>query len=117
MDTISEAAEQVSRKARRAAKSTAKDMVQTAKQARKAARDAANVVLQGEQPKRRRRWPWLLGVALMAAAAAGATYAMRGRQQTTSEASEPEADRSAMNGAAPHPRREQPTESPAGHNN
>ena len=117
MDTISEAREQMSRKARRAAKSTANDLVQTAKQARKAARDAASTVLAGEQPKRRRRWPWLLGVALVAAGAAGATFAMRGRQRTTDEASEPEVDRSAMNGAAPHPRREQPTQSPAGHNN
>lgn len=101
MDTISDTAEQVSRRARRAAA-----------KARRTAEDAVGNVLPLVAPKRRRRLPWLLGVAVVAAGAAGAAYAMRGRQQNTTD---DEHDRAATNGVAPQPRREQQVDSPAGH--
>jgi hypothetical protein len=113
MDTISEAAEQVSRKARRAARSTTKDLAKTAEQARRTARDMASNVLPITRPKRRKRWPWLLGITVLAAGAAGTAYAMRGRQQGATDAGEPELDHATMNGAGPHPRREQHVDTPA----
>lgn len=100
MDTITDTAGQVSRRARRAAG-----------KARRTAQDKVGDVLPLVQPKRSRRWPWLLGIAVVAAGAAGTAYAMRGRQQSTTD---DEQDRAAMNGAAPQPRREQQADSPAG---
>lgn len=126
MDTITDTAEKVSRKARRAARSTAKDLKKTAKRTTKSARGTAKratkkargtaddllAAATGTKRQRRRRWPWLVGMAAMAAAA-GTAYAMRGKPQTEPVQETPsEAD---TNGVTPHPRREQQVDSSANH--
>jgi hypothetical protein len=129
--TTRKARKQLVKDARRTAKTTGKDLTKSAKRARKHAgrtardaRGAANDLVAAAKnggTKRGRKWPWLVGIAVVGIGA-GAAYAMKSSQQDKPSAPMREDDlteqeRIATNGSAPHPRQEQPTDSPASHRN
>jgi hypothetical protein len=112
-------AKQMSKNAKKARKSTAKNLDKATKKARRRAAGSAGDLAAALQPakQRRRRWPWLLGAALVVAGA-GAAYSMKGKQATTMPADDlPERDLSATNGSTPYPRPSQPTDNPVNHTN
>lgn len=120
-DTQAELAK-TSRRARkqlvRDAKQTGKELAKSVKRARKTARNASTVpgdlFAAATQPKRRKKWPWLLGLGI-AAAGAGAVYVLRNKQADAPSAEDqPEAD-DRLNGSAPQPRTEHQTDSQAAH--
>jgi hypothetical protein len=129
--TTRKARKQLVKDARKAAKTTGNDLAKSAKRARKHAgrtardaRGAANDLMAAAKSggaKRGRRWPWLVGIGVVAVGA-GAAYALKSSQQVKLSAPEQvddltEQERIATNGSAPHPRQEQPTDTPASHRN
>jgi hypothetical protein len=110
------ARKQLAKDARKATKQTGKDLSKTAKRARKhagrAARDARGAASDllatatRQQRKRGRKWPWLLGIGVVGAAA-GAAYVLKG-QQTSEPARDEERveDLSSTNGTTPTQQRQ-----------
>jgi hypothetical protein len=110
------ARKQLAKDARKATKQTSKDLSKTAKRARKHAgraahdaRGAASDLLATatrQQRKRGRRWPWLLGIGVVGAAA-GAAYLRKGQQTSEPARNDEQAeDLSSTNGTTPAQQRE-----------
>ncbi|HEX5407695.1 MAG TPA: hypothetical protein VFX16_35960 [Pseudonocardiaceae bacterium] len=129
--TTRKARKHLAKDARRTTKTASKDLARGAKRARKHAgrtakdaRGAANDLMAAAKSggaRRGRKWPWLLGIGVVAVGA-GAAYALKSSQQVKLSAPEPEESltdqqRIATNGSAPHPTQEQPTDSPASNRN
>lgn len=84
-----EGAEDVAAKTRKARRKLAKKAAATAKATRKDLGKAAKKAMHatGVEPKRRRRWPWLLGLLI---AAAGTVVVVKSRTGQTEEVFTPE---------------------------